>query len=74
MKLLTKEMRDWVIQKDQKLFYDFMHLFDSQNLLHLTWGYTDDVISPYPAPEYTHYILILINSEASSYTYQVHDT
>lgn len=59
VKLFTKEMRNLVIQKAQELFYNFIHLFDSKNLSHLAQGCADDTISPYPAPEYTHYILIL---------------
>lgn len=58
MKLFTKEMRNLVTRKDQELFYDFMHLFDAQNVLHLARGYADDTTSPYTAPECTHYILI----------------
>lgn len=76
MKLFTKEMRNLVIQKGQALFYDFMHLFDSQNLSHLAQGYANDTISPYPATEYTHYILILQLGSQFLYLlkYRVHST
>lgn len=46
MKLFTKETMNWVIQKDQKHFYDFMHLFLLTEFItsYSMILYTDDII------------------------------